>query len=169
MSWASFNWVDWMILLILAISAIVSVMRGFVREILSVTAWIIATVVAYVFGDELAVLLQGWISNTSLRINIAIFILFTMTLLIGAFFNYLLTEAVRNSSLTFTDRIFGIFFGLLRGIVIVMMLVLFAPAGLLQNKAWQESELAPHFVAAESGWRQGVQGFGAFINRLTAG
>lgn len=169
MSWTTFNWVDWLILAILAISIIVSLVRGFVREILSLTVWILATVVAYLLGDELGVLMKGWIHNESLRVDAGTFLLFIATLLIGSFFNYLLTESVRNSSLTFADRILGIFFGLLRGVVIVMMLVLFAPAGLLQSKSWQASELGPRFVAVENGWRHAVQELGSFVNRFTTG
>lgn len=49
-----FTPVDWAILGIVAISALISLKRGFVKEALSLTTWIIAGVVAWMFGAGLS-------------------------------------------------------------------------------------------------------------------
>jgi len=165
MNWQSFNWIDWLVVLILLASVAISIARGFIRETLSLAVWILATLNAYLLGDEMATMLAGFISKPSLRITVGMALLFVMTLMVGALLNHVLSEMVKNSGLTAADRILGIFFGLARGVIIIMMLVLFVPANIKQANSWQQSLLLPRFQVWEAASRETVQDMGAYIHR----
>ena len=63
-----FSWVDWAILAIIAVSAVISLKRGFVKEALSLLTWIIAGIVAWMFGGALAQHLTDYIETPSMRV-----------------------------------------------------------------------------------------------------
>jgi len=62
-----FTWVDWAIIAVIAISSLISLKRGFVKEALSLLTWIIAGVVAWMFGGALAQHLVEFIETPSAR------------------------------------------------------------------------------------------------------
>ena len=140
------NWVDYAILAIIAISALISVLRGFMSEALSLLGWILSFWVALTFTEELGAFLAHWISVPSLRLGIAFFVLLISTLLLTALVNYLVGQLVEKTGLTGTDRVLGIVFGVARGAVVVAILVLLA--GLTpfpRDPWWRESSLIVHF------------------------
>lgn len=169
MNWQSFNWIDWLVVAVLLASVAIGIARGFIREMLSLVVWILASFNAYLLGDELATMLVDLISKPSMRITIAMAILFVMTLLVGALLNHVLAEMVKKSGLTSADRILGVFFGLARGVILIMMLVLFAPAYMKQANGWQQSQMLPQFQAWEAGSRKTIQNMGAYIHRTLTG
>ncbi|MGH8333101.1 MAG: CvpA family protein, partial [Pseudomonas sp.] len=97
-----FTWVDWAIVAIVAISALISLSRGFVKEALSLVTWIIAGVVAWMFGGSLSEYLGGYIQTPSARIITGCAIMFVATLIVGAMINYLIGELVRVTGLSGT-------------------------------------------------------------------
>lgn len=143
------NWADWTLLAIIAISALISIKRGFVKEALSLVTWVLAISVAFLLGDKLATLLQDSISTPSLRLTVAMGILFAVTLVVGALINYLIAEVVRMTGLTGTDRFFGMVFGLIRGLIVVMTVLMFSPDSIKSDPWWQQSEVIPHFLKME--------------------
>lgn len=145
------NWADWGILGILLVSSLISVKRGFVKEALSLATWVIAFVIAMLFGDQLAVLLTDLIPTPSIREMTAFVMLFAATLIVGAMVNYLIGELVRMTGLSGTDRLFGMIFGLARGLIVVMAALILLPSlvPLEQDQWWHESALIPHFLAFE--------------------
>lgn len=145
------NWADWAILGILLVSSLISIKRGFVKEALSLVTWVVAFIVAMLFGDRLAVLLTDLISTPSVREMTAFVILFAATLIVGAMVNYLISELVRMTGLSGTDRLFGMLFGVARGLVVVMALLILLPSlvPLDQDQWWHESVLIPHFLDFE--------------------
>lgn len=110
------NWADWAIIAILGISMVISLMRGFVREAMSLVVWIAAVVVALVFYQQLAPLMSELVSTPSLRYLVAWLILFLGVLLVGGLINFLLARLVSASGLSGTDRLLGLVFGALRGL-----------------------------------------------------
>lgn len=77
-----FNWADWVILAIVAISGLFSIRRGFVKEALSLATWVAAFVIARLFTPALAVVLVDYIQTPSFRIVSAFAILFVLTLIV---------------------------------------------------------------------------------------
>lgn len=137
--------IDWGMIIIVSISAALSLHRGFVKEALSLAAWIVAFVIAKLFSGHLAPLFVDYIATPSVRWIAAFVILFVATLFISALINKLVVEIIRITGLTSTDRIFGMVFGTARGLLILVAIVYG-----LQNTAvpndpwWQDSMLMPH-------------------------
>ncbi len=109
---------DWLIAAIIVLSGIVSLWRGFLREAVSLGAWVGAFVVTGRFYPLLAdrlTLFQDGITRSSA----AIFILFVATLLVIGTCGNILRSLVRKAGLSGTDRLLGMAFGVLRGVMIV--------------------------------------------------
>jgi len=139
-------WIDVAIIIIVTLSALISVVRGFVKEALSLVAWVLAFWVAFTFHQNLATVLVEYIDTPSLRLISAFALLFVVTLIIAAVVNNLVAQLVKKTGLTGTDRMLGVVFGIARGTVIVAILVLMA--GLTQlpfDPWWQDSVFIKHF------------------------
>ena len=142
-----FTWVDWAIIAIIAISSLISSKRGFVKEALSLVTWIIAGMVAWMFGGALSQHLTDFIEMPSARVIAGCAILFVATLLVGALVNFLIGELVRVTGLSGTDRFLGMVFGGARGALLVVVLTgLLSLAPVQQDPWWQQSSLLPHFL-----------------------
>ena len=151
MSELSLNWADWTLVAIILVSSMISIKRGFFKEAISLAIWVLAFFVAVGFHERLAVLLQDSVSSASLRYMISFGLLFAMTLIVGSLVNYLISELVRMTGLTGTDRAMGMVFGMARGVIIVMALLIFVPMVIPVNKDpwWNESVLIPQFLLME--------------------
>lgn len=138
--------VDYIILGIIALSAIISLFRGFVKEAFSLFIWISAFWLSWTFFRDLAAFLIQWISLPSARLGISFAIIMIVVLIIGGIIGYLLSKLVEHTGLSGTDRLLGVFFGVARGVVIVAILILLA--GLTpvpEDPWWSESLLIGHF------------------------
>ena len=139
-------WIDFVLLGIIAISALLSLWRGFVKEALSLLSWIVALWVAVVFFQDLANWLARWIETPSMRDVLGFALLFIATVLIGGLVGYLAGQLVAKTGLSATDRALGMVFGIARGILIVAVMVMLAGlTSLPQDPWWQESLLMGHF------------------------
>ncbi len=149
---ADWNWADWSIVAIVGVSCLISLLRGFVKEALSMVAWILATFVGITFHERLAAVFAKWISTPSLRLIVAFAVLFVLTLLLGAIINKLLHTLISASGLGGLDRLLGMVFGLTRGLLIVLALVMLVPMAVpvQQDAWWYQSALIPHFEQSEN-------------------
>ncbi len=139
-------WVDYAIIAILVVSAAISVLRGFLREALSLLGWVLAFWLALTFADDVSGLFANYVSQPSMRHGLAFFTILVGTLVITAIVMYLVRLIVDKTEITGTDRALGIVFGIARGIVIVAILVLFAGlTALPKDPWWKESVFLPHF------------------------
>ena len=146
------SWLDIAILAVIALSALFGVTRGLVREALSLGGWVLATWVALEFSPRLSDAMATGISIVSLRFILAFLILFIATLVIAALLSHLISQTVRKSSLSGTDRALGGLFGVLRGVVLVVVLIWLAGfTKLPQQASWQQSMLVGHFEKT-AGW-----------------
>ena len=152
------NWADWTIVGIVSLSALISIKRGFVKEALSLLVWITALVVALLFSQRLSLLLTDLISTPSLRYITAFALLFVATLIVGAMVNYLLGELVRMTGLSGTDRLLGMVFGMARGMLVVLAIVILLPslAPVDTDSWWQESLLISQLLTLETWARAAV-------------
>ena len=144
--WVNFSTVDWVIIVVLGLSILLSLWRGFVREAVSLAGWIVAFVIANMFVGELATFLQQWIANATGRYVAAYALLFVGMLMVAGVVGKLSAQVVKVTGLTLLDRLLGTVFGFARGIIIVLVVVYvlrqLAPP---QNLLWlDESQLMPH-------------------------
>ncbi len=139
-------WVDYIIIGIITLSALISLFRGFAREALSLAAWVFSFWISWSFFRELAAHFEPWINVPSVRLGVAFLLLLVAALVIGALVNYLVGQLVEKTGLTGTDRMIGVFFGIARGALLVGIAVLLA--GLTAIPAdpwWHESVLVSYF------------------------
>ncbi len=154
MTISTFDYADYAIMAIIALSVIISLIRGFVREALSLATWAAAGWLAVKFSSPLANSLV-FIKTASLRLPVAFGILFLLALIVGAIVNYLLSQLVDRTGLSGTDRMLGIAFGASRGILLVgLMLVLGNLTELPKTPLWKDSLLIPYFTPVEK-WLDG--------------
>ena len=143
----AFTWIDWLIAGTVIISALISLRRGFFKEVLSLLTWIAAIFVAWTFGGALAVQFADYFDTPSVRVMVSCSALFIATLMVGGLVNRIVGELVQATGLSGTDRVLGMAFGGLRGCVLVVLLVgLMSFAPLEQDSAWTGSVLLPHFL-----------------------
>lgn len=143
----SFNWVDLLIIAVVVISALISLLRGFVKEALSLVIWFLAGTIAWMFGGGLAHYFSPYIESESLQVLAACGALFIASLIAGAALSFLLSRLIHATGLSGTDRFLGVFFGAARGGLLVAIAVgLLDLSPLVREPAWRESNLIPHFL-----------------------
>jgi membrane protein required for colicin V production len=142
----SLYWVDWLILVVVCISVLVSLWRGFAREAISLAGWVMAFVIANLFVDQLAALLAGFIDNITGRYVLAYVVLFAVTLMLAGVAGMLAAKLMKVTGLSILDRVLGTVFGFARGVILIVVLV-FVMRQLLppEDLMWlHDSRLMPH-------------------------
>jgi membrane protein required for colicin V production len=139
--------------------------RGFVKEAMSLVIWLAAFFVAMSFKEVVAELLINIIALPSIRQLAAWIILFVGTLLLGSIANYLLGKLVSSTGLSGTDRTLGLVFGGFRGLLIVLALVIIVPKALPVDEDlwWTSSRLIPLFQSFEEVGRETANSFSNLI------
>ncbi|WP_028117506.1 CvpA family protein [Ferrimonas senticii] len=163
---ASLVWIDFAILAVIGLSAVISLIRGFVREAMSLVVWISAFFIASNFYQDLAVFLTQ-INDDTLRAGAAAVILFIATLILGALVNYLIGQLVNITGLSGFDRLLGIVFGALRGVLVVAALLFFMDTftGAAGSDWWQDSQLIPEFKVVIQWFFDHIENTSSFIEK----
>ena len=141
MNWAHLATLDWLLLAVLALSVGVGLWRGLVFEVLSLVAWVVAWVVAEVWGPALAVGLPLGASAAALRATAGFALAFVGALVACSLLARLARMLVAATPLSLIDRMLGGGFGLLRGLLILLVaatLVALTPAA--HSPIWQASQ-----------------------------
>ena len=139
---------DFIILGIIVISVIISLMRGFVKEALSLASWLLSLWVAMTFSSGMAELFGSSIKDPTLRLLAAFVSLFVLSLIVGTVINFFATQFIQRVGLTGVDRTIGGVFGFLRGILLVTIVVmLLGLTTLPKEKWWDESFFMFRFEA----------------------
>lgn len=140
---------DYLVIFVLVASIVVSTMRGLVKEVLSLISWIVSFVVANAYGETLALLLPEVIPGQTMRLIVAFISLFIGVRLLMSLLTVALDAVVKASGLSIADRGLGGLFGLGRGIVIVLAVVLICGLTSIPQQAfWKNALLSPLAVTA---------------------
>jgi membrane protein required for colicin V production len=140
---------DYLVLFVLICSVVISVLRGLVKEVLSLLGWIVALVVANAYSESLAVLLPDVIPGNVTRLIVAFIALFIGVRLLMALLTMALEEFIKATGLTVADRGLGSLFGLARGAVIVLTIVLICGmTALPQQPFWKDALFSPYAETA---------------------
>jgi membrane protein required for colicin V production len=134
---------DYVILALIVLSAGIGLWRGVIREVFALGAWVVAIVCAVLFGQAVALALPlagqaAWLQSLA-----GYALVFVGVFIVLSVLGFVFTKMVRAVGLSFIDRALGMMFGVLRGALIAVLLVLVAGAtGLPQADWWKESSSA---------------------------
>jgi membrane protein required for colicin V production len=143
------NWIDCVILGILFISVLIGLVRGLISEVLSLVIWVAAFWVAWTYGPSLAHYFESSVSLPSARVAIGYGLCFIAVLLVGGLIRFMISRLVASTGLGGTDRLFGMLFGLARGVLIVALVVFVVGFTPLANAPmWRDSAMMPQFRGA---------------------
>ncbi len=142
---------DYLVLFVLISSVVVSMMRGLVKEILSLVSWVVAFVIANAYGASLAKMLPEVVPGEVIRLLLAFVILFIGVRILMGLLGMTVDVLVRATGLSLADRSLGALFGLARGRVIVLTaVILCGMTSIPQQAFWKNALLRP---MAEDGAR----------------
>jgi len=113
------TWVDGIILAVVAVSAVIAFLRGLVREVLGVGAWVGALLAAFLALPQLRGLVAQWVQPPWLADGVAFGGVFIVVLVVLKLIIAWIANKVRDSALGGVDRAFGTAFGLARGAFLV--------------------------------------------------
>lgn len=120
------NSFDYTVLIIIGVSIVISMMRGALRELLSIVGWLAAFYIAKTYAIQIITLLPQTIPTLQLRVLAAFIILFLGVLLVVNLLAIALSSLIKKIGLGWVNRFFGAFFGLAKGLLIVCVMVFLA-------------------------------------------
>lgn len=133
-------WVDWIILGVLVISMAMAFMRGAVREVFGLAAWVLGAYIAFKYTPHLEVLLEKFILTPEFRYIVMFLCIVIVFLILGALLGRLLGHAMGAIGLSGLDRLLGIVFGLARGLLLVIVFIMVANfTPIINDDYWQHS------------------------------
>ena len=131
---------DYVVLLIISLSVIVSLMRGLLREVLAILSWILSFYVAKTYASQILPMMPTNIPTESLRYLAAFLVLFFATLIITSLLSIPLAEIFNKAGLSWLNRLLGAFFGFARGLLIVGIVVFLAGlTSIPQHAIWRNA------------------------------
>lgn len=134
---------DYVVLTVLAASIALGVLRGLVKEVLSLVAWVAAFIVANRYGPAMADLLPAALVGVVVRLVVGFVVLFIGTLLLASLVNRAIAHIIAAAGLKPVDRGLGSLFGLVRGVLIVVTAVILAGlTDLPHQPVWRDALLA---------------------------
>jgi membrane protein required for colicin V production len=134
------NWVDLAVVVVIAVSALLGLSRGLVREVLGLGAWILAGYGASIFGPAAVPIAQQMIGNPDISAPAAYAATFVVLLIVLSLLSNLVGRVVSGSALGGLDRSLGLIFGVVRGAVIVV--AIYIPLALiLPPEKWPQLAL----------------------------
>ncbi|HUK01965.1 MAG TPA: CvpA family protein [Steroidobacteraceae bacterium] len=145
------NTADYLLIAVVLISAVVGLLRGFLREAIAVITWVAALILAWHASSFLEPHLGGILGGPEVRPWAARAIMFILIMLAGSAIGAVVGHFVRLSIFSGVDRLLGFVFGLLRGFVVVGVIVIVCETVHLNGEQWwRRSTLMPYAEEAAS-------------------
>ena len=115
---------DLVAIVLVMVSVAFGIWRGMVREVLSLLSWILAFWLAKLFAAVVAGWLPASWNHQGLRIGIGFVAVMLISVLVLSLLSSLIVHLVKAAGLTNSDRVMGALFGVLRGVLVLVLLVL---------------------------------------------
>ncbi len=135
------NGFDYLLAALVVISVLAGLMRGLLREIVSLVTWVTAVWMAWHYAPAVEPHLGGLLAYEGVRPWVARGIVFVLVVLAGSVIALLVNRLVRLSLFSATDRALGGLFGLLRGFIAVGIFIIVCHAVRLEGESWWHGSL----------------------------
>lgn len=148
------NWLDWLLILVVAASVVTSFRKGLTREMVGLAATLVALVMGIWFYGVPGSFVAPYLSSKGLANFCGFLIIFFGVLMAGSAVNFAVGKLLKKRGLKWIDRLMGAAFGLVRGVVIsiglVLAIVAFGPPAKAEDvpQSVAESQLAPYMIEA---------------------
>lgn len=139
------NGIDWFIVIVIVLSSLLGLIRGFVREAIALATWLLGLWLAWSFAPLIEPHLGGVLAQPVVKVWVARAIIMAIVLLAGALIGLILSHFVRHSPFGGADRSMGLLFGLIRAAVVIGVGVIAGELLRLNTEDWwQSSKLLPY-------------------------
>ena len=141
----AFTTVDFFVIAILVISSTLGLIRGLVKELISLVSFVVASYLAYEFSSQIAL---AWLEAIPIgstgRMVLVFGLIFVVVLIVGKVLGNVISRVLSGAGLSFLDRVLGSGFGFLRGALIVVILsTLLAVTDLPKSNEWKDALSRP--------------------------
>ena len=116
---------DIIVLAVMLLSGLLAMIRGFMREILSIGAWGVAALVTLYSYARVLPIAQSYFSSNTVATAVSVLSIFLVTLLVVSLITVRISDMILDSRVGALDRTLGFLFGLGRGLIIVVVAFLF--------------------------------------------
>jgi len=140
---------DYVVIGIIVLSLVLGLWRGVVSELIALAAWVMAFMAALEFGAQCGQYVFSGIGDPAIRALAGCTLVFVGVLVAMSLVRLAVRQMVKALGLSLSDRLLGMFFGMARGLLVVMVLV--AAGGLTsapQQPWWKQAVLAPPLETA---------------------
>ena len=139
------NVTDLVILFVVGSSGIISLFRGFTKELLSLLLWIFAFFAAVGLEDYVTPNITEIIGNSEASKIIASVIIFLISIIVGGFLINLISRVVKWSGMSGFDKFMGVLFGTGRGLIVILAVYFLLPSNLKESEVFTSSKISPFF------------------------
>jgi membrane protein required for colicin V production len=140
---------DYVVIGIISLSLLFGLWRGVVGEVIALVAWVLGVVAAIEFGGQVGASIFTGIADPSLRTLAGCVAIFVGVLLVMALVRWAVRSMVKALGLSVSDRLLGMIFGLVRGVLVTMVLVgLGGMTTAPKQTWWREATLSPPLETA---------------------
>lgn len=136
------NWLDFVLAAIMAVTAIVGIFKGFVKQVIGLVAVVAGLVLASFYYERAAGLFETFVKNELLSDFFGFLFIFVLVLIAGAILGHLITKAMKGP-LALANRLFGAIFGFLKAVLICGIVVFALVSFEIAKPALETSILAP--------------------------
>jgi membrane protein required for colicin V production len=141
---AVWNWLDWVMAIVILLSLITAIRKGLVRELISLAAVVVGIVVASLEYTHAARWFQDVTKSQQVAWAAGFLVVFALVMAGGAAVSLLARFLVQQAGIEWFDRFLGGIFGVIRGVVIDSILLMVMVAFAVKPEVVQTSRLAPY-------------------------
>lgn len=127
---------DLIVIVVVLISATLAMVRGFAREVLSVASWVAAVAAAYYGYKPLVPLVKSYVESPTIATIIAAAVIFFIALIVASYLTTRVSDFVIDSRIGAVDRALGFVFGAARGLLLLVIAMLFFSWLVQKPPAW---------------------------------
>jgi membrane protein required for colicin V production len=148
---SAWNWLDWALIAIVVVSALMAAMKGFVRELISLAAVLVGLALAAAEYQRAAAWFEDLTRSHDVALAAGFLSLFLVAMIVGALVSVLAKKMIKTAGLQSFDRFLGVGFGIIRGVVVNCILLMALVAFAIKPEVVRQSVLAPYFTAGSRG------------------